>query len=52
MKDKDKSVKGMWERYLMTIGENPESTEMTYQSWCFCDNQGQKCHNSSFQGHK
>lgn len=23
----------------MTIGENPESTEMTYQSWYFCDNQ-------------
>lgn len=39
MKDTDKSVQEMWERYLMTIGENPESTEMTYQSWYFCDNQ-------------
>jgi uncharacterized protein YhfF len=39
MKDTDKSVQEMWERYLMTIGENPGSTEMTYQSWYFCDNQ-------------
>lgn len=33
------SVRDMWRRYLESIGETPESTERTYQSWHFCDNQ-------------
>lgn len=34
----DKSVKNMWEKYLNSIGESIETTNKTYDSWCFCDN--------------
>lgn len=35
----DKSVLDMWETYLYSIGENPEDTKLTYDSWYFCDNE-------------
>lgn len=33
------SVKKMWEDYLTLIGESLESTNKSYTSWYFCDNE-------------
>ncbi|WP_061996266.1 ASCH domain-containing protein [Clostridium sp. ATCC 25772] len=33
---KDKSVKDMWEKYLISIGENIINTNKKYTAWCFC----------------
>lgn len=33
------SVKKMWSDYLGSIGEFQETTDLTYQSWYFCDNE-------------
>ena len=35
----NKSVLEMWEKYLRSIGEDPEGTDLTYESWYFCDNE-------------
>lgn len=34
-----KSVQVMWETYLHSIGETPETTEKQYTAWYFCDNE-------------
>ncbi|WP_422486474.1 ASCH domain-containing protein [Gudongella sp. DL1XJH-153] len=39
MMNVDKSVVDMWEDYLESIGEKPEETKLTYESWHFCDNE-------------
>ncbi|MBU5225118.1 ASCH domain-containing protein [Clostridium senegalense] len=36
---KDKSVKDMWEKYLISIGENFINTNKEYTAWYFCDNE-------------
>lgn len=36
---KDKSVKDMWEKYLISIGENFINTNKKYTAWYFCDNE-------------
>lgn len=33
---KDKSVKDMWEKYLISIGENIINTNKKYTAWYFC----------------
>lgn len=33
------SVKEMWEKYLVSIGEPTDSKSNTYESWFFCDNE-------------
>lgn len=39
MKNEHLSVPEMWSDYLGTIGEDPQTTEKTYCSWQFCDNE-------------
>lgn len=36
---KHESVIRMWNDYLESIGENPESTKLNYESWHFCSNE-------------
>ncbi len=33
------TVKDLWKNYLDSIGEQMESTEKTYESWHFCNNE-------------
>ncbi|WP_326909746.1 ASCH domain-containing protein [Sedimentibacter sp. MB31-C6] len=35
---KKESVEKMWTNYLETLGEKPNNTNRTYESWYFCDN--------------
>lgn len=35
---KKESVEKIWTNYLETLGENPNNTNKTYESWYFCDN--------------
>lgn len=35
----DPSVCRLWENYLQTLGETPETTAHTFTAWHFCDNQ-------------
>ncbi|MDU3337541.1 ASCH domain-containing protein [Paraclostridium bifermentans] len=37
MKNKEKSVKNIWENYLSSIGECSNSSNKFYDSWHFCD---------------
>jgi uncharacterized protein YhfF len=34
--EENKSVKKMWEDYLMSINETVEMTEKKYEAWSFC----------------
>ncbi len=36
---KSESVNSMWQAYLRSIGEDPETTRKTYMAWHFCDNE-------------
>ena len=36
---KHESVISMWNAYLESIGESPESTKLDYESWHFCSNE-------------
>ena len=33
-----KSIKRMWEDYLLSIGDNPLNTDKSHTAWNFCDN--------------
>lgn len=35
MSSSSRSVSSMWEEYLISLGEAPETSDKTYQSWCF-----------------
>ena len=39
MAQEHKSVKEMWENFLMSIGPNILNTKKEYSSWHFCDNE-------------
>nr|WP_300301623.1 ASCH domain-containing protein [Anaerosolibacter sp.] len=39
MMSQSDSVETMWEGYLNSLNEGPCSTEKTYKSWHFCDNE-------------
>lgn len=39
MKNEHESVIKMWEDYLSSIGESRDSTNKSYTSWSFCDNE-------------
>lgn len=39
MTQEHKSVKKMWENYLISIGDNIVDTDKKYISWHFCDNE-------------
>ncbi|WP_421383855.1 ASCH domain-containing protein [Bacillus salacetis] len=39
MKNEHPSVKEMWQKYLLSIDENPRNTMKSYDSWYFCDNE-------------
>ena len=39
MVKENKSVKEMWENYLMSIGDDIINTNKNYTSWQFCDNE-------------
>lgn len=39
MLQENKSVKEMWENYLISIGDDIDNTNKKYISWHFCDNE-------------
>lgn len=39
MKQEHISVKEMWKKYLLSIGESVDNTTKTYESWFFCDDE-------------
>ena len=39
MKEEHKTVKDMWKKYLITIGEKIDNTDKIYESWHFCNNE-------------